>query len=71
MFRRSDNLLMDFTTHTNREPAMNTQRLVTIISLARNLAARKGIPLAASYLKAQGLSAHLAAHILARRPRTH
>jgi hypothetical protein len=46
---------------------MKHQRLATVISLAR-LMAISDMRLAAEYLRDQGLSAHLAVHILARRP---
>lgn len=48
---------------------MKTERLKTIVSLAR-LMARQDIRLAAEYLRDQGLPVRLAVHVLARR-RTH
>ncbi len=48
---------------------MKTERLKTVVSLARTLA-RQDIRLAAEYLRDQGLPVRLAVHVLARR-RTH
>lgn len=46
-----------------KEPHMKTERLKTIVSLAR-LMARQDIRLAAEYLRDQGLGLGLARHIL-------
>ncbi len=48
---------------------MKTERLKTVVSLARTLA-RQDLRLAAEYLRDQGLPVRLAVHVLARR-RTH
>jgi len=46
-----------------REPHMKTERLKTVVSLARTMA-RQDIRLAAEYLRDQGLALGLARHIL-------
>ena len=47
---------------------MKTQRLATIVSLARTMA-RQDIRLAAEYLRGQGLPIGLACHVLRREMR--
>lgn len=55
------------TTARNREPKMKVQKLITVVRLARILAA-EDVRLAAEYLRGQGLPVGLARHILLRRP---